>query len=455
MHDRHPRTLIACALAAFAVAVSLALAACGGSDSAGWGAPESLGARVGHMSVAFAGDGRALAVWTEERRGEHRLMFAERPPGAGWGASEPIIEDRQWSILAPKLVANARGDAVVTFSFWARQSTVVMGSYRSAGGRWEEPQALAPVSRNLGEGIVGMGDRGEVVAAWNAYGDGLRMSRREAGAGWRDPAPVAIEAYPFGAQVAVAPDGRAYLLVDTVSRRGVVGPASLLVNDGGDGWTRRPGPSDAGGRVDAVELVVDRDGRPTVVGFRPGRRPGSGTLVVSRLGADGEWSAPRVLDRAHLRWFGPVEIASTDEGVAVAWARWTQPLRKVSVRAALIRDGRPAAATVEVDAFEVPQGRRASQPWMPDETLRLAAGARPALVWARPTAPRPRLDAQLMTSRFSAGAWSAPEPITDGTTAPRPAAIHSDDARDVVLWGELPLEGGGRARIVAAERATD
>jgi hypothetical protein len=382
-------------------------------------------------------------------------MFAERPPGAGWSAPETIVEGRRWSIIAPDLAVNARGDAALTFSYWARQSRVVMGSYRSAGGRWEEPQALAPVGRNLGEQVVGIGERGQVVVAWSTYGAGagLGVSRRDAARGWSDPEPIPLGAGYIEADPAFGSGGRAYLLADIFGGRATSG-AGLLVGDG-DRWTTLPRLPDAAGRQLQGVLAVDGGGRPTVVAFRPGERAGAGTLVVSRLGADGRWSQPRVLDRATASWFGRVETATTDEGVLVAWSRWTEPRRAVSVRAALIEDGRLVAVPAEVDAFEVPRGRIARQLHPPDTELRLAAGARSALFWGRPTAPRPSFEARLMTSRFSAGAWAAPEPVTDGTTVALPTAIHADDARDVVLWRELPPGLGGPARIVAAERATE
>jgi hypothetical protein len=446
------RRLRAVAVPALA-AVAVALAGCGGSEPAGWGPPEPIpSTRAGQMSAAFAGDGRALAVWTEQQRGEQRLMFAERPPGSGWKAAEPIIENRRWSIIAPRLAVDAHGDAAVTFSLFARQSRALVGSYRPAGGTWEKPQALAPIARNLGEPVLGIGERGQVVVAWPEYGPGrgLGVSRRDAGGGWNDPGRVSLGMTLVEADPAFAQDDRAYILAEDFGLGGTSRPKVLV--SGTAGWTTLPGLPEAAGRQLQGVLALDADGRPTVVAFRPGQRPGAGALVVTRLGADGRWSPSQVLDRARGSWFGTVRATSTDEGVLVAWTRWTAPRTGVSVRAALVEDGRPVAPSAEVDSFDVP-GAKAPATRGPVTGLRLSAGGRPALLWDRATAPGGRHEARLMAARFEGGAWTTPEAITDGPLAALPAAIHADDERTVALWREPASPLGGPAAIVASERA--
>ena len=450
MITRVRRALLATAVAALAV---LALAACGGSDGDGWRAPDPVpGTRPGQGSVAFAGDGRALAVWVEAKRGEARLMFAERPPGGGWTGAVPIQTSGRWSIIGPQLAVNARGDAALTFSLSARQSRVLMGSHRSAGGGWEEPQTLAPVGRNLGEPVVGIGERGQVVVAWPELGvdAGVGVSRRDAAGGWSDPQRIPVGPNFIEAAPALAPDGRAYLLAEAFDARGIRQPRVLASE--GRGWAALPRLPGGAGRQVQGALALDGEGRPTVVAFRPGRRGGTGTFVATRLEADGRWSRPQVLDRADGSWFGRVEMATTDEGILVAWTRWSESRQRVSVRAALIEDGHPVAAAAEVDAFDVP-GARAPATRRPETDLRLAAGGRPTLLWDRQTEPRPRREALLMASRYADGAWTAPEPVTDGPLAALPGAIHADERRTVAVWRELPSRTGGPAEIVAAERA--
>jgi hypothetical protein len=443
---------------AIAIAVlTLALTACGVSESGVWGAPEPIpDALVGHGSVAFAGDGSALAAWTEGRNGQPRLMFAERPAGAGWSAPVTIREGGRWSISGPQLTVNGRGDAALTFSLVARQSTVLMGTYRPAGGVWEEPQVLAPADRGERGPVGAVGERGEVLLTWPEFdlrAGGLGFSRREAGGTWSDPGRIPLPGLHLNPSLALARNGRAYLLSMGVDGSGRPRPTLLVGGPGGE-WTVFAELPDGAGREGAAALAVDEAGRPAVAWFRGTQRESA--LLVSRLEADGNWSTPRTLDRGSQSWVGEVEATMTDQGIVVAWSRWSRPGREVSVKAATIREGRPITVSAAVDTFEIPEARGAAAGSRPPETmLRLADGDRPALLWDRPTEARPRYQASLMTSRYQGGAWTPPEPVTDGPISALPAAIHSGEGADVVLWRELPPGSGGPARIVAAERATE
>lgn len=444
------RVLVAgvAALALVAVALVAVLATRGGGEAPGWGSPRVLSGEGGYVAAAVTGDGTTIAVWTRRTPEGIAVMSADRPAGGGWGAPRQIAAPRRWGVLFPDLAVNARGDAVVAFSYWSRQMAVLVAVHRPAGGDWEGPQAIGPVERGFYATGAAVGAEGGALVAWSTpFGArrGLRAAEWTGGVGWSDPVRIATPGgFEMNPRVAIAPDGTAFAALPQgdVHRRAPSG-----------GWARLPAlPGE--GDVGDVALAVDADGRLTAAWTRLG--PGArATLSSSRL-EESSWASTRVLDRAGgLRWFTPLVAAPSDGGVAVAWARWEREWTRVSVRAATAAPGGRLGPARELDAFAVPdlRGRfSAATPGPPPTRLVMGAG-RPMLLWDRLMTREPTFLSRLLAARPAAdGTWSRPEPVTGEAYSGWPLSVGRTTTGAVAVWARFPARAGGPVEIVAADR---
>ena len=70
-----------------------------------------------YPQVGVADDGDVLAVWRELNSvaGAERLLFADRPAGGSWSASDVISGAGDRVAFDPQLAVNAAGDAAVAW----------------------------------------------------------------------------------------------------------------------------------------------------------------------------------------------------------------------------------------------------------------------------------------------------------------------------------------------------
>ena len=458
MSRRRAGILGLAALAVAATAVVVVLLATGDGDgSQGWGPPAPAPfAQAGNAAAGVAGDGTVVVAWSERRRGRSSVMASERPPGGEWSDPVAIQPPQEWDVRGPSIAVGARGDAVVTFAFRARQDEVLLAAYRPAGEEWEEPQALAPARRGLYDAEAAPLDGGGVVVAWSQpFGTRgvLAASTRPAGSPWTDGVNVRPPGAPTGdPRLAVAPDGRVYLA--TVAFTSLGRPAlRVFERRPGGGWTWLPVPGGAApGRRDAdVTIAADGAGEPVLAWTSIGAG-GVTTLWTSRRDA-GTWTAPRRLDRApDPSFFGRLTAGRAGDGAAVAWTRWERMWERASVRTATA-DG-PA---VTVDAFDVPDirgGNPGTSPGPPPGRVLLAGGDRPVLAWDRLVTREPAFSTRMFVSAAGAGGWGAPEAVaTEPSSGGWPlAAGRTEDEGLVAAWARYARPGGPGLQVLAAER---
>ncbi|HVL95727.1 MAG TPA: PKD domain-containing protein [Solirubrobacteraceae bacterium] len=149
--------------------------------------------------VAISDEGTAFAAWAQGGA----VLVAVRPPGGAFGAAQPLGGDGgSGGVGEVRLVANARGDALVAY---ARGGA--FAALRPAGGGFEAPVRLSTGEPcDLGAAI---GAAGHAAVAWHdgscAGAGAARVARRAPGGGF----PASAESLDAASAVApaVAGDG--------------------------------------------------------------------------------------------------------------------------------------------------------------------------------------------------------------------------------------------------------
>lgn len=463
MRGGRRRALVLVLVLGCAGAVAGLIAALGGraEAGAGWSSPEPIpGPGVGLGRVAVAPDGRTLAAWSQERRGRWSLLVAERPAGGAWGAPATIVSDRPWTIRAEDVQVNGGGEAVVLFTYYARQRTVALAALRPANGPWEAPQAVMPVQRGIANAALALDDAGGVTVAWGTLGgsDGVNVTRRAPGGRWRDPVRVAaargvgaVQASSAGDRVAVVAD------VEAPSRGRVVGREPVVLTGGSSGALRvlTETPFGEGEAIQAVAQPEAGGGlllvwRETDARLRPGR------LLASRRAGAG-WSPPVVLDRK--REFGePPQVLIAGERAVVAWARWDHVGRAAAVRSAVLDAAGRVIARPIADRFAVAEARVPG----PDPPVASPPPVRPrlaerqgevTLLWTRPerAAGGGPGRGRLVASDLSDTGWSAPVALAEGPSVSFIVAFEGYTDGLVAAWPSV-LEDGRIAGLRLASR---
>jgi hypothetical protein len=207
-------------------------------------------------------------------------------------------------IVSPVVAANPRGDiAVAWFDDRGTSNDRVVVATRRAGGSFTAPVVLA--TEKIRGVSVAVGERGQVLVAWDAFGK-VRTRLRDAGGHNFHSAETITSEYAWSARLstAVLPNGRA-----------IVGWSAQFRSEGGDVGTAlhqvavRPAgarrfrtaqrmeanpallPQDAG-----LEIAVDGKGAPVITW--PGNDGANRRVRVSFPDASGVFGAPETVSPA-------------------------------------------------------------------------------------------------------------------------------------------------------------
>lgn len=168
-----------------ALAVLLALAACGGGEpvesSASVATPASEGAAPSQahalgvretlsLQLVPAGHGRTLALWSESHRGRVRLMAAEADAGQPWRAPVVVDAPEAAHALEARLGVDGQGRAIAV---WTRveEGRRSVWTSRQPGPRlpWDSPQCLhvsPPEVSTSPQPRLAVAPDGQAIAAW-------------------------------------------------------------------------------------------------------------------------------------------------------------------------------------------------------------------------------------------------------------------------------------------------
>lgn len=432
---------------------------CGGDERATEPPTAVPGTRTGDPAMAVSPDGTAHAAWAQRHPdGTRSVMASARPAGGEWSAPEQVAPRRVWETGRVRIAVNARGDRLVSYMLADRGRRLAQAVLGPAGDGWGRPVTVSRASGDIVEPFPVLADDGRAaVASVTAGRDGtsVAIAARPAGGRWRDPVPVRAEDGMWSAaQAPFASGGEACMLsawrpVDAT----LAAPGGLRVHCvGAGGVPRRVAPPRKTGPSRVRSVAAHRVGDGAVAVWSEGRGDAAPwSLVASRRGPSGGWSAPVVLDRSPYL-LGLPAVGEGDAGAAViAWSRWTRPGQGAEVRAATWRP-RDAPAPETVGGFRTggaPEGFGAVDRLPAPGRLVVASGPRPAVIWARGGFPAEALEGPLRAVTHDGdGSWRsvALPPAGDHV---RPLAAATDGDALVLAWARYAEATGGDAEPVS------
>lgn len=457
------KALIPVAAAVLVIASVLGvLAVRGGDGPRGWSAPEAVAGNqlTGEAVSAIAGDGTAVAVWTERVKDQWALMGSDRPLGGDWSAPTPIVGPQHWRVTGLVIAVDERGDAAVSFAYWGRGHAVLLGSYRAARGRWEAAQALAPTTSGFFQPSVALDAKGNATVAWVAgFGMGAPIfASGHSAAGWSDPVFVTrSSSFAAAPALSVGENGRTFVAMPAASGApGRTHPRLAVFERGAAGaWSRLPDPAAITDGGLGPAIAVDSSGMPTVAWAQNESR---GSSLMMRRWTGVNWGPPTVLDRGPRAGFGSLEARASGAGVVLAWARWQTRWTRVSVRAALTDGSGATGGSHALDSFTIPDirgGATHTSPGPSPTRVLLAGSGHPIVLWDRLVTRTPTFAGELFSSALDAPAnrWEPASRITPGPLEGGwPLAIQAGGRGKVATWARLMNPNGGPIEVYASER---
>lgn len=312
-----------------------------------WSGPTTLSTWGRTPRVAFAPDGKAVAVWAKlSAQFEYEVWTADRDTSGAWSESK-LLSSTNASVQPtwPTVVVDRAGNATAA---WV-QNCSVYSARRPANGEWSSPTAVwtdpAPVELTEpcanyriepGAGLVfgqalldiGVDALGNVTVVWRSGKATLptapktiRAAVRPAGGSstWSEARTVGAAAQKARPpRIKVWEDGRAIVTwgIDALGARAAVRPA------GADKPFGAPQVLSETGSPDPA-AAYDGHGNATVVWEAPAAGEDPATLRAAKLGVAGGWgtTAPVASLEAGTEAMNPRIVLSQGGGAIVAWVR--------------------------------------------------------------------------------------------------------------------------------------
>lgn len=397
--------------------------------------------------------GRVHVAFVERRHGLSSLREVVREPGGQWSESGPVVAGTPFTISIAGLAADARGDASVIWSYSAERREVLVGSARTATGKWSREQALSRVTSGAPFGQIAIGSDGATTVVGRGLdGPGLWAVRHTTPTGWGVPTRIT----PPGARtdapaLAVGADGR----TQVIALLKTAGRPRVLWSRGADGSGRwgRPMMLPGSGLATDATLAASADGSVVASWVRP---TGSGPqrLAATRT-ASGAWAPPAPLGGPSRQQWGFSAAIAEASGATILWAQWdARPEdRAVSLRSATIaRSATTAPRPIESLSLapSKPSPGAIVIYGAPPVELRAAAGSEPTLMWNATSDVRPEDPAAVsIAMRDPDGSWTEPHLLSTPGRVGYPVAVGAADGRVVAVWLEAAPLGAANAVLVA------
>ena len=186
-----------------------------------WEAPRTVSAEGTDPQVAMDAAGNAVVVWRTSNGSDEVIQSASRPAGGEWG-SGVTISGKGHDSSSPALAMNARGDAVAVWRVYEEGvSKSVEGAFRMADSAWQV--GLAVADQPSGDPDVAIDGAGNALAVWRTCPPVewepcvIESVAEPDGGAWEEQTQtIANEFYPSdGPRVAMNPDGDAAVIWGT------------------------------------------------------------------------------------------------------------------------------------------------------------------------------------------------------------------------------------------------
>ena len=241
--------------------------------------------------LAVDWEGNNTAVW---KQGEV-IMSSFRSFAGAWQEPVPLSEGESFT---PEAAMDARGDATAVWMHYDGSHYVVESAYRPEQGEWEAATLVSQPGEEGGNPHVAIDANGDAVVIWRGEDEGqdrIRAAYRAAGGSWSDPVNVSAEGEhvnPQSMRAAVDPDGNA--IAAWSGNTGELGGWDIVhaaYKPAGEGWGEPVPLSSEGGNGFPSDVVFDTGGNAALVW---GRWDGAANLVQAAYKPAGEEWEPAV-----------------------------------------------------------------------------------------------------------------------------------------------------------------
>jgi hypothetical protein len=329
--------------------------------------------------VALDSEGNATAVWDRWNGSDTVVESAFRPAGQAWGAPEDLSElevegefpPGAHDAQAPQVVVDRNGNLTVIWERYDWPKTIIQSVSRAPTGTWTEPIDIAETAQGADpEPWLAVDWEGNNTAVWKQGGVIMSSFRTFAGE-WQEPVPLS-EGESFTTQAAMDARGDAtavwkhydgsHYVVESAYRpeQGEWGAATLVSQpeeEGGNphvaidakgdalviwrgedegqdrvraayrstggSWSEPVDVSAEGERVESLRAAVDPDGNAIAAwSGSDGEVGGWGIVHAAYRPAAGEWEEPVELSSEGGNGFPSDLVFDTAGDAAVVWERW-------------------------------------------------------------------------------------------------------------------------------------
>jgi hypothetical protein len=280
---------LACVVLAL-LAVSPAIAA------PAWLAPVNLseeGQAAGRPQVAFDGQGNAVAVWNgNDGANEYLVQAAFRPAGGAWQTPVRLSLYGQ-EAREPSVAFDGQGNAVAVWEAYNGVTFVVEAAFRPVGGAWQAPVYLSPEEiPGTAHPQVAFDEQGDAIAVWNRggpFGGDVQAAFRPVGRVWQTPVNIS----EMGEEPQVAFDRQGDALAVWKHYDGSNYIVQTAFKSAGGVWQPPVNASEAGETAEGPRVAFDGEGNATVVWRRWTDGIFSYRIVQAAFKpVDGAWQAP-------------------------------------------------------------------------------------------------------------------------------------------------------------------
>jgi hypothetical protein len=265
--------------------------------------------------IAVDSRGDATAVW--KRYGT--IQSAYRPADGSWQVPVDVSESGT-EALTPKAAVDAEGDATAVWMIHEAHNLVARTAYRPAGESWRAPTRLSAEGEEGADPQIALDAHGDALAVWGrsvGYDTIVRGSYRPAGGDWQEPTDISSEAED-AQSMELALDAQGDAVVAWAGSTNTVGGydrAEAAYRPAGGDWGKSADLSEDGGNAFPTDVAFDQMGNAVVVWERSN---GADNIVQAAYRpSGGDWQEPTSLSEEGRKSFDPVVVLDA-EGEASA-----------------------------------------------------------------------------------------------------------------------------------------
>jgi hypothetical protein len=282
----------------------------------------SAAVAVFNPQIALDTNDNALAVWLQSDGVCHHIWVSRYVHGTGWEMASPVYNDKADFCIAPQILFDAYGGALLVWLRFDGSCRHIWSSYCEMGGRWGEALRVTPdYCRDADAVRIAADASGNTIAAWCQF-DGVNTSiwsnRFKPEGGWGIAQVIdseeAMDAYD--PQIAMDNSGNAIVVWTHSGKRRSRVWANYYVAD--IGWTEAITIDHGDGRAALYpQIAMDASGNAMVVWLQS-----DGTQLdiwTNRYAAGRGWGKAEAINTGYPGGAFAIQVVMNTNSAVVVW----------------------------------------------------------------------------------------------------------------------------------------